>query len=824
MRNARALTTLSRLLAVLGVGIAAAILIFAQVRSHPRISGADPSYQYAALGLRAVGERDLYAHALNGAAVLYLFYAPGRYLPPDWNIGFAMPHGVTLAARAGGVARSVCAEFYAGGYLQGFHLADVLGRLPAAQAQLQLRPSIVLSQALAHALFGQAHAALGQIIEAGKDIPVPVAAVIGGPFHGTSRCAGGGLPQAWLPYTSRPQVLGYATHPPKSFHSGQVDFSGVAPLLSVPAGLPKTGITTELQHLFFLQFHGHFKRARGYAVSFPYAQSVSSLRSQLGRLRLTLAAVLLLLEAAVLNMVVVRWHAALQMRSRWALEHILGARRRWQLRQLLGRSLLALAWMLPACLLVAVAVLALIVHLTGLQVSAASFIAAGGYLLLPVVAAFAVAILVAEALPMLWMLYQPRVAWGKSGTAFVAGERHWRRLFVFAEVLLAAAISVLAAWTVHVALQDRYGDLGFLDRSVTLVSMHASERSVAASNTTSNKDEVLWLSAVLDAARGVAAHEPVGMGPALGAHASASELGSRRRVSTARAQVSACQMTFTPGWLQAVGGHVLAGDNFTAGLAAAPHARLLDVQAAAALGDGRAQTMVGRTIKIHRTHRIDVRHVIGVIVPLHLAGVTGPRCPTVYADLSGEPWNAWQAGDTLAIGGHLTAGQRAALVQRLRSINRQDHTGMHIGAVRSGTQARIWLMGPLLQQTELMAAAAIAAWLIALSGIFALLRVELARQRQLLAIQSALGAGPRRQYTGVVLGALALAVAAVVLALLFTPWLAQQFALLSGAQVAPYGWPTWVALAVLLLAVFLVAHFPARRAARAEPAESLHEL
>jgi type IV secretory pathway TrbD component len=50
------------------------------------------------------------------------------------------------------------------------------------------------------------------------------------------------------------------------------------------------------------------------------------------------------------------------------------------------------------------------------------------------------------------------------------------------------------------------------------------------------------------------------------------------------------------------------------------------------------------------------------------------------------------------------------------------------------------------------------------------------------------------------------------------------FALLSGAQVSPFGLVTRIALAVLLLAVFLVAHFPARRAARAEPAESQHEL
>ena len=55
-------------------------------------------------------------------------------------------------------------------------------------------------------------------------------------------------------------------------------------------------------------------------------------------------------------------------------------------------------------------------------------------------------------------------------------------------------------------------------------------------------------------------------------------------------------------------------------------------------------------------------------------------------------------------------------------------------------------------------------------------------------------------------------------------WLAQRFAFLSGAQVAPFGSATWIMLSVLLLAVFLVAHFPARRAARAEPATSLHEL
>ncbi|MDE2178437.1 MAG: hypothetical protein KGJ50_09070, partial [Xanthomonadaceae bacterium] len=116
------------------------------------------------------------------------------------------------------------------------------------------------------------------------------------------------------------------------------------------------------------------------------------------------------------------------------------------------------------------------------------------------------------------------------------------------------------------------------------------------------------------------------------------------------------------------------------------------------------------------------------------------------------------------------------------------------------------------------------AWAIALSGVAAHLRLFLAMRKRQSAIRSALGAGPLRLYREVVLGTLALAAAGVLLALLAAPWLATQFAFLSGAQVAAFGAATWIALAVLLLAVFAVVHVPARRAARAEPAESLHEL
>ncbi len=149
---------------------------------------------------------------------------------------------------------------------------------------------------------------------------------------------------------------------------------------------------------------------------------------------------------------------------------------------------------------------------------------------------------------------------------------------------------------------------------------------------------------------------------------------------------------------------------------------------------------------------------------------------------------------------------------------------LEIKSIQSDSAIHAQLAAPQTRQAEIFAFIALFAWAIALSGVASHLRLYLAMRKRLAAIRSALGAGPRRLYGEVLGGTLALALAGIVLSLLAAPWLAQQFAFLSGAQISPFGAATWIALAVLLLAVFLVAHFPARRAARAEPAASLHEL
>ena len=111
-----------------------------------------------------------------------------------------------------------------------------------------------------------------------------------------------------------------------------------------------------------------------------------------------------------------------------------------------------------------------------------------------------------------------------------------------------------------------------------------------------------------------------------------------------------------------------------------------------------------------------------------------------------------------------------------------------MSTIRTTTQEREWLAQQQIEQARVFALIALFAWAIALSGVAAHLRLFLAMRKRLSAIRSALGAGPLRLYREVVLGTLALAAAGV------------------------------------LLAVFAVVHVPARRAARAEPAESLHEL
>ncbi len=181
------------------------------------------------------------------------------------------------------------------------------------------------------------------------------------------------------------------------------------------------------------------------------------------------------------------------------------------------------------------------------------------------------------------------------------------------------------------------------------------------------------------------------------------------------------------------------------------------------------------------------------------------------------------AGDLL-IRPEIPVARDQALQSAVQRVYAKDVPDIEVRGIQSSAQLLSRLNRPQRVLAMVFGVVAGFALLIALTGLAVFLRLFLALRKRVDAIRQALGASPRRLYTEVLGGSVILGLAGALLALLFTPWLAQQFARLSGAQVAPFGLATLIALAVLLLAVFAMAHFPARRAARAEPAQSLHEL
>ncbi|EQD30131.1 hypothetical protein B2A_14273, partial [mine drainage metagenome] len=103
--------------------------------------------------------------------------------------------------------------------------------------------------------------------------------------------------------------------------------------------------------------------------------------------------------------------------------------------------------------------------------------------------------------------------------------------------------------------------------------------------------------------------------------------GMPRAISAGTQVIGACVHEVTPGWIEAAGVRVLAGQNFNA-THAVPDTVLLDARVAERLF-GSAQAAVGRTIT--EQNGSTLQRVIGVLAPVYLVG--GSRkssCPVVF--------------------------------------------------------------------------------------------------------------------------------------------------------------------------------------------------
>ena len=803
--------------ALLALAVAATTLAFAvlQAWDSPLIPGAAPGYRYLALGYQRASGDDF--SSLNSRTLAMLL----PKLPSSWRLGMGFSQHVALGTRPGKNLPRVKIAMVYGDYLQALYLHPLAGRLIDLRDQQDGAPVIVLSAAQARHWFGSVDAAVGRSVYDAHGLALQVIGVLPDAFAGTEGILSSKPVEGWIPgplmyliSTGKwPSRLGQM---PTGDLLAKIPMMGPTPLLSVPDAVSQPQLHAQLAQFYAQSIAVLPKDLAGLTLAAPYSVFPTFQRQYAQRIRLFFGLALVALMLATVNVLVLQWLRYLQRRGTLRLERVLGARRSYLLRRFSWSSLFAalvLGAMALLLVLLGAMLLRRLVPNLGPVLTAHTLLQPLLWLLPPLVLLIALA----QALPMLVLLARERLD-NAQRVSGARGDRAFGSVLLAGEIALGALMSVLAAWAIAYAWRSTHQDIGFLDRPATIVQVAPSGNIYALLAHVDPARNRLQLQQVLQLLAGRQASTPTGIGPAIVPN---SGFDFPKTVSAGTRSASVCNEEVTPGWLQAGGARIMAGQSF-ATAHAQPDTVLLDARLAASLF-GSVQAAVGRTVTEPGEKK--PRRVIGVVAPVYLHGKRRDGCPVLFADLRDSTLGVLGDPHSLIVGARLDTVQRAALRQRLTAFFAREHLGLAIrSSIRSTTQTRDWLAAQQILQSRVFTAIALVAWAIALSGIVALLRLYLAQRRRLLAIESALGATPSRTYLSVVLVTLAVAGIGAIIALLLVPWLATQYMLLSGAQVAPFGPATWIALVVLLLAVFAVAHFPARRAARAEPAESLHEL
>ena len=807
---------------MLSVTLAATVFCYAllQGMAGSQIAGASSQRRYFTLGVDTTRGQN---YTLGGQFVDTLM----QRLPHSFVIAteFEIPANYSSAALPDGSRHvAVSVNMVSTHYFEAVDLPNVLGRVITPAEAHAHESEMVINRRCAVALFGSTRAAINRLlvlhVSSKPDVSLQVVGVIADKFTGI-RAAGGDV--------SRPVPMVWVINKQRLFDPA---------LLSVPANLSDEQIQHDLNSAWQrLSDVVRGKGDRGLVFTQPFSMEPGAVAAAAHRLKLYLGISFAALLLTLTNLVAVNFLEALRRRTVHAIERTLGASRAWQMRRVLYRSLLGALVTLVVSGALLVAALMITQHsiasIDRLRFSPWARVHRAlhwSHLLIPAVA-LTVAVILIEVLVHGMLLTREQRTSGSIQVSGPRGERQVGGVILALEFTLAALLAVLASWGAQYAWRMAHEHLGMLQgQRLTVLSMEINKAYISAHPHAISR---FVSNAVLtaDLQHAVAGIEPTaetGFGPVVGMlyrHGAGDFRRGSGKLEAAHAGIMTQAFAVSASWLPVGGVRLLAGRAFNPGK---PDAReiLIDAKTAQTLFGG-VQTAVGRLVywRVFWSREPITFRVQGVIAPLHLNGPGRAPVPSVIEQLKGSG-RFFMAGNDGAflIRPAIPEPRYSALQDAVQRVFAKDAPFLEVSSIRSSTQ----LLDMFDRSQRILATVfgAVAGFglLIALTGLLVFLRLFLALRKRVDAIRQALGASPRRQYTGVLLGTLALAGAGALLALLFTPWLAQQFALLSGAQGTAYGAATWIALAVLLLAVFLVAHFPARRAARAEPAESLHEL
>ena len=809
---------------MLSVTLAATVFCYALLQGMvgSQIAGASSQRRYSTLGVDTTRGLN---YTLGGQLVDTLM----QRLPRSFVIAteFEIPAKYSSAALPDGSRHvAVSVNMVSTHYFEAVELPNILGRVIAPAEAHAHESEMVINRRCADALFGSTRAAINRIlvlhVTSKPDVSLQVVGVIADKFTGI-RAANGDV--------SRPVPMVWVIHQQKLFDPA---------LLSVPANLSDEQIRHDLNLAWQrLPDVARGKGDRGLVFTQPFSMEPGAVAAAAHRLKLYLGISFAALLLTLANLVAVNFLEALRRRTVHAIERTLGASRAWQMRRVLYRSLLGalVTLVVSGALLVAALIVTQhsIASIHRLRFSPWARVHQAlhwSHLLIPAVA-LTVAVALIEVLVHGVLLTREQQTSSSIQVSGARGERQVGGVILALEFTLAALLTVLAGWGAQYAWRMAHEHLGMLQgQQLTVVSMELNKAYISAHPHASVRFfSVPNAVRTADLQRAVAGIEPnaeTGFGPVVGMlyrHGAGDFRRGSGKLEAAHAGIFTQAFAVSASWLPVGGVRLLAGRVFNPGKPDASEI-LIDAETARALF-GSVRAAVGRQVhwKVFWAREPIPFQVRGVIAQLHLNGPGRASVPSVIEQLkgSGRFFMAGNGGAFL-IRPAIPDARYPALQDAVQRVFAKEAPFLKVSGVQSSTQLLSRLDRPQRVLATVFGAVAGFALLIALTGLAVLLRLFLAMRKRVDAIRQALGASPRRLYTGVVGGTVILGVAGALLALLFTPWLAQQFALLSGAQVAAFGPATWIALLVLLLAVFLVAHFPARRAARAEPAESLHEL
>ena len=782
------------------------------------IQGASTNDRYFTLGVR------------RAQGVHYHFYSSAieklsAIAPPPIHIAarvLAMPEQIGV----GRMQADAQVEFYIGDYFQTLHLPVRWARAQDPRAGHTRPHGLVLTTELARRLFGTDAHALGMPVTVhNPNTPYSIHTFVVGVLPKASSFHGAldGTPaSAWLDFRDNARLRGFEFKAPVTHGIVTVisnfQFAGVPVLLSVPTTMAAPQLRVALARLWqaalsqaIIGTGSGFTVYAGYTLD-PVAATVTR-----QRIRWLLFIAYAVLIVALLNFLFSTVIHNIRFKPSHDVLHVLGqtSRRLLQDRLLVAGKVGVALLVISGCLLPLAWVLK--ARLTPFSVSIPATHAAVVASLVHVLA-FIGGVVVLRLFVDVGSIRLLRA--GRFTSSLSA--RFAYQIVGVVEFVLAAALVIVAATAIRSLVDKSHTDIGIFGARASIISM--APKTVPGISVPDSLAGIARAAAANDLALG-AVHEAIlktepasvtGYGPI---PSMVSTYSNQATLMAEGRSAGVCVEQVDPDWVEAAGAHLVAGRIFAKTVRgniviSLPSARELF---------GSAGRSIGSTVMLHMGNVYKSYTVVGVIRPFVVDASMVP-CAVALTSIYGQGYDFNRNGGHFIVRPVVPDAVLPTLVDRINASLLRAGTQLRVKAIT--TSDRVWrqLLAPYLLQSLMYLVIALTGTLIAIGGALAQLLYAVAARRRNTAIGSALGLRPSRIYRSLMMEFLLPVLLAIVVAIVVLVWAAARFAYISGEQIAVFSVSSIGAVAMLLLVTIVVLHFPARRAARAEPAESLHEL